>query len=70
MLCTGSFLAELFLNISEIQDNFLGSDFGGDGPSPNLPHQAHVRLRRHCVINKSKTSEDAVKLWKSKDGRS
>lgn len=33
--------------------------------SPNY----QLRLRRHCVIKKASASEDAVKLWKTKDGR-
>lgn len=36
--------------------------------SSNCPNH-HLRLRRHCVIKKSSASEEALKLWKTKDGR-
>ncbi len=28
-----------------------------------------LRLRRQCVIKSSSVSEDALKLWKTRDGR-
>ena len=33
------------------------------------PFNHALRLRRHCVIKSSSVSEEALKLWKTKDGR-